>query len=171
MELELFENRNGKQFARLSGCRIINKNFSGEKFGKGGGSTFCMLVPDEETKDMLMDRGWEVRVRPPREAGQNPFMFLPIKIKFNDFGPAIYLKSGSRPLEKLTENRVKNDLDRISIECVDMDISQFVNPERGTRTAWLQEMKVYQRVTGRFAEEYERDHTAIAPVSLEEDSE
>lgn len=169
MEYEFFTNNKGQELIRLTGCRIINKNFSGDKFGKGGYSTFCMLVPDEETKDALMDRGWEVRIRPPREPGQNPFMFLPIKIKFNDFGPLIYLKSGGRPLEKLSPNRVKSDLDRISIECVDMDISQYYDPDKGTRTAWLREMKVYQRATGRFAEEYERDHASIAPVSLEED--
>ena len=83
-------------------------------------------------------------------------MYLPVKIKFNDRGPAIYLKSGNN-VRKLSED-VVGLIDDIDILSVDMDIRPYdweVNGKTG-RTAYLQSMQVTQEVdrfAARFAEE------------------
>lgn len=83
-------------------------------------------------------------------------MFLPVKIKFNDRGPNVYLKTGSR-VNKLDEESV-SCLDDVDIMSVDLDIRPYdwdVNGKSG-RTAYLQSISVTQNVdrfAARFAEE------------------
>ena len=80
-------------------------------------------------------------------------MHLPVKVKFNDRGPTVYLKSGSA-LNKLDEESI-NCLDHVDILGVDLDIRPYdweVNGKAG-RTAYLQSIHVTQQVD-RFAERY-----------------
>ena len=80
-------------------------------------------------------------------------MRLPVKLKFTDYGPKVYLVSGNRRVE-LDEESI-GCLDNIDIESVDMDIRPYdwdVNGRTG-RTAYLQSMQVTQRID-RFAARY-----------------
>ena len=80
-------------------------------------------------------------------------MFLPIKIKFNDRGPRVYLKTG-RNVNKLDEETV-SILDNVDILSVDLDVRPYdweVNGKEG-RTAYLQSMQVEQEID-RFAERF-----------------
>ena len=77
-------------------------------------------------------------------------MFLPVKVKFNDRGPNVYLVSGRRKV-KLDEDSISM-LDNIDIACVNLDIRPYdweVNDKTG-RTAYLQGMEVIQELD-RFA--------------------
>ena len=80
-------------------------------------------------------------------------MRLPVKIKFTDYGPNVYLRTGDR-VNKLDEESI-GCLDNIDIDSVDMDIRPYdweVNGRTG-RTAYLQSMEVVQRID-RFAARY-----------------
>ena len=147
-----------RDILQVNDARIIYRNFRGEggKFNREGDRNFAMIIPDPELADELIERSWNVKIKEPREEGDEPFMYLPIKVKFNDRGPQIYLVTGDRT------NRLEEDvvsmLDDIDIRSVDLDIRPYdweVNGKTG-RTAYLQAMQVTQeidRFAARMAEE------------------
>ena len=137
---------------QIDDARIIYRNFSGvgSKFNREGDRNFAVYIPDEDMANELKERGWNVKIKPPREDGDDPFMFLPVKIKFNDRGPSVYLVTGNKKTP-LNENTV-SCLDDIDILSVDLDIRPYdweVNDKTG-RTAYLQSIWVTQEVD-RFA--------------------
>ena len=142
-----------RDILQIDDARIIYRNFAGrgDKYNREGDRNFAVLIPDEEIADELTRRGWNVKVKPPREEGDTPFMYLPVKVKFNDRGPNIYLRTG-RAQNRLEEEDIGR-LDRIDIIGVDLDIRPYdweVNGKTG-RTAYLQSICVTQDVD-RFAE-------------------
>lgn len=141
-----------RDILQIDDARIIYRNFAGrgDKYNREGDRNFAVVIPDEEMADELTNLGWNVKIKPPREDGDTPFMFLPVKVKFNDRGPNVYLKTGNVQ-NKLDEESV-GLLDNIDIIGVDLDIRPFdwdVNGKQG-RTAYLQSIRVVQDVD-RFA--------------------
>lgn len=141
---------------QIDDARIIYRNFSGEgsKFNREGDRNFSVVIPDQATADALIEDGWNIKIRPPRDEDDVPFMHLPVKIKFTDRGPNVYLQSGGN-LIRLDEDTI-NCLDNIDIVSVDLDIRPYdweVNGKTG-RTAYLHSIKVTQEVD-RFAPEEE----------------
>lgn len=146
---------------QIDNASICFKNFRGEggKFNKEGDRNFALIIPDEEMAEALMNdanqygASWNVKIKPPREEGDTPFIYLPVKVKFNDKGPMVYLQSG--------RNRVKLDqdsismLDDIDIASVDLDIRPYDKEINGRpfRAAYLQSMCVTQDID-RFAERF-----------------
>lgn len=143
---------------QIDDAKIIFRNFSGapSKYNREGDRNFAMIIPNQELADRLIEDGWNVRINDPRDEGDAPFMFLPVKIKFNDRGPSVYLKTGNR-MNKLDEESV-DILDNIDILSVDLDIRPYdweVNGKTG-RSAYLQSICVTQeidRFMDRFAAE------------------
>lgn len=147
-----------KDILEIEDARIIYRNFEGvaSKFNREGDRNFAVIVPNDEIKDILVEAGWNVKIKPPRDEDDDPFMFLPIKIKFNDRGPNAYLVTGKR-MNKLDEESI-SCLDNIDILSVDLDVRPYdweVNGKTG-RTAYLQSIKVVQDVD-RFAAAYEEE--------------
>lgn len=137
---------------QIDDARIIYRNFAGvgSKFNREGDRNFAVVIPDQELADHLVAEGWNVKIKPPREDGDEPFMFLPVKVKFNDRGPNCYLISG-RNQRKLTEEMI-DLLDDVDIRSVDLDLRPYdweVNGKAG-RTAYLQSIEVTQEID-RFA--------------------
>lgn len=146
-----------KGILQIDDARIIFKNFEGrgDKFNREGDRNFSLLIEDPNTADALIKEGWNVKIKPGRDEDEGDFMRLPVKVKFTDYGPNIYLVSGHNRVE-LDEESI-GMLDNIDIESVDMDLRPYdwdVNGRTG-RTAYLQSMQVVQRVD-RFAERYAR---------------
>ena len=147
-----------KGILQIDDARIIYRNFAGtaSKFNREGDRNFAILIDDQEVADALMAEGWNVKIKPAREAGDDPFMYLPVKVKYSGFGPVAYLKSGKR-LIKLDEDSIFC-LDDVEIESVDLDIRPYdwdFNGKEG-RTAYLQSIHVTQRID-RFAARYQKD--------------
>lgn len=147
-----------KGILQIDEARIIYRNFSGapSKFNREGDRNFAVVINDEEIKDALIEEGWNVKIKAPREEGDEPFMYLPVKIKFNERGPKVYLKSG-KATNRLDEESI-NCLDHVDIVSVDMDIRPYDWEVQGKtgRTAYLQSIWVTQEVdrfADRFAEE------------------
>lgn len=144
---------------QIDDARIIYRNFSGlgSKFNREGDRNFAVIISNQEIADALIAEGWNVKIRPPREEGDEPFMYLPVKVKFNDRGPIVYLKTG-KAMNKLDEESI-DCLDHVDILSVDMDIRPYdweVNGKVG-RSAYLQSICVTQEVdrfADRFNEEY-----------------
>lgn len=145
-----------KGILQIDNARIVYRNFAGapSKFNREGDRNFAIVIPDEETANALIEEGWNVKIKPPRDEDDTPFITLAVKIKFNDRGPSVYLESGSA-VRKLNENTV-GMLDNIDIDTVNLDIRPYdweVNGKEG-RTAYLQSIQVVQRITDRFAERF-----------------
>ena len=137
---------------QIDDARIIYRNFSGvaSKFNREGDRNFAVVIPNQEIADALIEEGWNVKIKPPREEGDSPFIYLPVKIKFNDRGPSVYLQTGDA-VNKLNEDTV-DCLDKIDISNVNLDVRPYdreVNGKTG-RTAYLQSLQVIQEVD-RFA--------------------
>ena len=144
---------------QIDDARIIFRNFSGapSKFNREGDRNFAVIIPEQEIADALIAEGWNVKIKPPREDGDIPFMYLPVKIKFNDRGPRVYLKSGSNII-RLDEESI-SCLDNVDIISVDLDIRPYdwnVNGMEG-RTAYLKSIQVTQEVD-RFYDQYEKQN-------------
>lgn len=141
-----------RDILQIDDARIIYRNFAGrgDKCNREGDRNFAVVIPDEETANELTNLDWNVKIKPPREDGDTPFMFLPVKVKFNGRGPNVYLQTG-RNKNRLDEESI-GLLDDIDIVCVNLDIRPYdwdVNGRAG-RTAYLQNIEVIQDVD-RFA--------------------
>lgn len=143
---------------QIDDARIIFRNFSGEpsKYNREGDRNFAVVIPNSDLAERLSEDGWNVKINDPREEGDDPFIYLPVKVKFNDHGPNVYLISGGKR-NKLDEETV-GILDDIDIRSVSMDIRPYdweVNGKTG-RAAYLQSIEVVQeidRFAARYAEE------------------
>lgn len=140
---------------QIDDARIVYRNFSGapSKFNREGDRNFAVVIETQEQADALIEEGWNVKIKAPRDEGEDPFIYLPVKIKFNGRGPSVYLRSG-KAMRKLGEDTV-DILDNIDILSVSMDLRPYdweVNGKTG-RTAYLQSINVTQEVD-RFADIY-----------------
>lgn len=148
-----------REILQIDDARIVYRNFSGtpSKFNREGDRNFAIVIEDSATADELVAKGWNVKIKPPRDEDDEPFMFLPVKVKFNDRGPAVYLKSGNADPVKLDEETI-DCLDDIDILSVDVDVRPYiwdVNGKTG-RTAYLQSIFVTQEVD-RFASRFDNE--------------
>lgn len=140
---------------QIEDARIIYRNFAGvgSKYNREGDRNFAVIIPDEEIANRLIEDGWAVKIKPPRDEDDSPFMYLPVKIKFNNRGPAAYVKSG-QSVQRLNEETI-GMLDEIDIQSVDMDLRPYdweVNGKTG-RSAYLQAINVIQNID-RFGAQY-----------------
>ncbi len=141
-----------KGILQIDDAKIIFRNFEGrgDKFNREGDRNFALSIEDPNTTEALRREGWNVKVK---ETDDDVYMYLPVKVKFTDYGPNVYLISGGRRVE-LDEESI-GMLDQIDIESVDMDIRPYdwdVSGRQG-RSAYLQSMQVVQRID-RFAARY-----------------
>jgi hypothetical protein len=144
----------------MDDARIIFRNFTGaaSKYNRAGDKNFAVVIPTEEMANALVEEGWNVKIRPPRGDSDEPFMYLQVKVKFNERGPKVYLKTGD-VMNPLDEESVAC-LDDIDILQVDLDVRPYdwvvqegtPNEKRG-RSAYLQSIHVTQQVD-RFAMRY-----------------
>lgn len=140
---------------QIEDARIIYRNFSGlgSKYNREGDRNFAVIIPTQDIADELINDGWAVKIKPPRDEDDSPFMYLPVKIKFNNRGPAAYVKSGNS-VQRLNEDTISM-LDEIDIQSVDMDLRPYdweVNGKSG-RSAYLQAINVIQNID-RFGAQY-----------------
>lgn len=164
---------------QIDDARLVFLNFAGrgDKFNREGDRNFAIVIPDanypEDEKlyhknkiefeqirkihEVLIADGWNVKIKPPRDADDSPFMYLPVKVKYSERSePNVYLVTGDR-MNKLGEESIAM-LDDIDIAHVDLDVRPYdweVSGKTG-RTAYLQSIKVVQnidRFAARYAEE------------------
>ena len=151
MNIRFMENEN----VQMDNVKICYRNFAGigDKFNREGDRNFGIIIDDQEIADALKEAGWNVKIKAPREEGDMAFMVLPVKVKFNNRGPAVYLKSNG-VMNRLDEDSI-GILDQVEISNVDLDIRPYdweIRGEKG-RTAYLQAICVTQYISDRFGGE------------------
>lgn len=141
---------------QINDARIIFRNFRGEgsAYNREGDRNFAVSIDSTELADELVAEGWNVKIKDATEDGEMPRMHLPVKVKFSNKGPHVYLKTGDR-VNELDEDSVAI-LDDIDILSVNLDIRPYdweVNGKTG-RAAYLQSIEVIQNID-RFAAGYD----------------
>ena len=142
----------------IDNARIIFRNLEGRGglYNREGDRNFALVVPDEEARDALIEQGYNVKTKAPRDEDEEPLMYLTIKVKPNGRGPRIYLVSGRSKRELPEESW--GLIDQISISNVSLDIHAYdwnVNGKVG-RSAYLAAMEVTQNID-RFAAAMEEE--------------
>ena len=155
-----------KGFVEIEDARLIFKNFSGapSKFSREGDRDFCVVIPNQEIADSLVNdknefgAGWNVKIREPRDAGEDPFIFLKVKMTFKGQGPDVFLITNGK-MVRLDEESI-SCLDHVEIAYVDLAIRPYDGEMNGKpfRSAYLKSLYVTQNVD-RFAARYaEEEH-------------
>lgn len=147
-----------KGILQIDDARIIFRNFEGKgsAYNREGDRNFSIVIDDEFVAESLEREGWNVKRKPPREDGDRPFMYLNVKVKFNDRGPQIYTVSGNNRSQ--LDEETCGMIDNLDIAFCNMDIRPYdweVNGKTG-RTAYLQAIEVHQNID-RFASRYSND--------------
>ena len=64
-----------RDILQINNARIVYKNFSGKPsaFNREGDRNFSLVIPNIEIADALKDKGWNIKIKPPREEGDEPF--------------------------------------------------------------------------------------------------
>lgn len=132
----------------IDDARLIFKNFSGRKtdFNNEGDRNFAVIIPDDMA-DRLREDGWNVKIKQPNNPDIDPYQYLSVKVKFNDYGPLVKVISGRNQVT--FDEEMIGQLDRMDILKVDLDLRPYdwENARFGSgRTAYLQKMYVTQHV-------------------------
>lgn len=117
---------------QLDGVRLIWRNFEGreEEYNAVGQRNFHVVLPEDVALQMI-DQGWNVKVKPPREPGEETFYTLKVKVSYKYKAPRLTTvskkwdhKTGKDKLVRnlLPENLVMT-LDMFEFEKVDLILS------------------------------------------------
>lgn len=151
---------------QIDNAELIFKNFSGRgsMYNREGDRNFCIRIREQEIVDALLDEGFNVKIREPKEEGGDPFMYLKVNVKFHPknsdlarLNPEAYLINDRGRRIELDEESICM-YDDIDILKVDLDLSGSnwaVNGREG-RSAYLKKIYVTQeadRFAHRYAEE------------------
>lgn len=133
----------------IENARLIFRDFTGERNRFNSDRTFGVVL-DTDFADELERDGWNVKRLPPREDGDEPLCFLPVKVAFNKDpkkNPKIVLINGREKKQMLDEKTV-GILDWIQIENADLIVRPFnydFNGRTGTK-AYLSTLYVTKAV-------------------------
>lgn len=110
----------------IENARLLFRNFSGResKYNRAGPAELLRLHRRcPQTPQKLIDDGWNVRVRPPREDGEEPRYYIQVAISFENIPPTVYMIT-KRKKVKLDEESI-DTLDFAEIRNVDLTIRPY----------------------------------------------
>lgn len=122
----------------LENVRIVFRNFSGAegKYNRAGDRNFAALL-DDETANAMANDGWNIKYLKPREEGDAPQAYIPVKVSYKGRPPKVVMIT-SRGKSNLGEDMV-SILDWAEIKNVDLTLNPYeweVNGKSGV-TAYL----------------------------------
>lgn len=126
----------------IEDAKIIYKNFTGAKdqYNAEGDRNFAVILPPDVAAAMMAD-GWNVKERPPREEGDEPFFYIGVAVKYGEYPPRVIQHPSSGKAILHTADTV-GQLDTAYITAADVVISGYrwtVNDKTGVK-AYLKTM-------------------------------
>ena len=106
---------------------LLFRNFSGResKYNRAGQRNFCVYIDDPKDAQKLMDDGWNIRERPPREEGEDPRYYIQVAVSFENIPPTVYMiPERKKKKTKLDEESI-DVLDFAEIRNVDLTIRPY----------------------------------------------
>ena len=158
----------------LENCRIVFRNFAGEKrqFNEEGDRNFSVVLDDEKA-EMAKLQGWNVKPKPPREEGDPNFHHLKVTVSYKGRKPPVAVLISSKGRTNLDEDMI-GMLDNAELAVVDMIIRAYdweVNGRKG-RSAYLDSIYVTlaeDELALKYSEPKEKEEPADEGVEREED--
>lgn len=147
-------------------ARIVFRNFEGNegRYNRAGDRNFALVIDNPEVCDILTDEGWNVKIRPPREDGDDPFCYLPVSVsyRYERLAPKVWTHT-RRANNLLTEETVGN-LDYAELAVVDLIINprHWIDDATGEDKikAYLMEMHA-TLVEDYFADKYAEEESPV----------
>lgn len=145
---------------KIENARIVFRNFSGKptKYNsKGGVLSFAVVIEDHDFAEQIKAEGWNIKRFKPKDEEDNPDYYLPVKVRYDNYPPHIYLCS-NRHKTLLNEETV-GSLDYADISGVDVIITPNVYDDINGRSgisAYVKTMYV-NVIVDEFAAKYEYD--------------
>lgn len=113
----------------IENAKLIYRNFSGieSQYNRPGDRNFAVVIDDSQVAQQMSEDGWNVKIRPPREEGDEPFCYIQVSVKFFPEGDArarmnpkvVLITNGNRvTLDDTTIGR----LDKVRIKTADLCI-------------------------------------------------
>lgn len=153
----------------LHNVGLVFRNFSGEarRFNTAGNRNFNAAISEAQA-EMLTEKGFKVRVFPPKEDGGDPLYLLKVNVSYKYEEPNAKVVN-TRCIRKLNEDTI-GELDNLNIDKCDISITpsmwEKANGERGL-SAYLS--SIYATVVeDPLALEYEQMEMALNGTSEEE---
>lgn len=140
---------------KVENARLIFRNFAGResKFNPAGRRNFNLRLSLDEA-NALKEQGWNVKIREPREEGEEPLCTLAVTVNYDSgMKPHVYMIT-SKKKTLLDENTI-NVLDTAEIESADIILRPYcweVHGQTGIK-AYLKTMYV-KLVEDEFASKY-----------------
>lgn len=163
MEINFIDKGN----VHISDARIIFRKFNNEpdRF-RNTNRSFHIIFPSQEAAEPLIEEGWPVKIKAPREEGEDPLIIMKVNVKMeSSYPPNVYLDTGSN-LTKLDGDTI-DILDRVDIESCEMELrpKHYENRETGgdAISAVLNKLVVIQKVDwiiDKYAAKYAKNHPA-----------
>lgn len=129
----------------IEDAMILYRNFSGAQtdFNAPGKRNFNVIIDDAATAQKMLDDGWNVKMRAPRDPQEDVLHHVKVNVNFSSARPPrIFMHTGSNVVE-LTEQTV-GQLDQADIIGCDMLISPYAWERNGGKgiSAYLDTMHV-----------------------------
>lgn len=149
----------------VEGAAIIYKNFSGDPtaFNPAGGKrTFALVVPQNVADDLVED-GWNVKHRPPREEGDDDMYYTEVVVNLaSQFPPKLCLIVCFGERKKMIELNEENvsELDKNFLSNVDLIIHPYAhgraNAAGATVKGYLKTLYATQEPISDFGGKYDQ---------------
>lgn len=156
----------------LENCRLVFKNFAGEKrqFNEEGKRNFSVVLDDEKA-ELLKAQGWNVKSKPPREEGDPYFHHLKVTVSYTGKRPPLAMMISSKGRTELDQDMI-GLLDNAELAVVDMILRPYDWDVQGSkgRSAYLHSIYATlaeDELSLKYAET--KDEDADEPVEREED--
>ena len=77
----------------IKNAHIMFRNFTGRegKYNKAGIRSFSVSIDDVDLAEKLAEEGWNVRILPAREEGEQPRHYLQVAVNFENIPPKVLM--------------------------------------------------------------------------------